>query len=255
MASTITLTSDYANVPSMLAFMLGLLGPILTTQGVEEMKRILFVLCLILSLAAAIPASADTLGILGISDINSLVYGTTQYGNEYVGPIGSALNNTPITGGITCLDINTQTYVPTSFDVYVGSLSPVDLSHAKFATQPDDLFHYQEAAALLGQMASHPTQIGEIQFAIWRIFDPSATSGESVANVTIEDSWLTWAAGINVNSYDFSSVRIYTATNTNNQEFMSGAAVDPVPVPPTVFLMGSGLLGLGLLSWRRKRGC
>jgi hypothetical protein len=26
-----------------------------------------------------------------------------------------------------------------------------------------------------------------------------------------------------------------------------------VPIPPTVFLMGSGLLGLGLLGWRRKR--
>ena len=216
------------------------------------MKRILFVLCLILSLAAAIPASADT---LGISNINSLVYGMTQYGNEYVGPIGSALNNTPITGGITCLDINTQTYVPTSFDVYVGSLSPVYLSHAKFATQPDDLFHYQEAAALLGQMASHPTQIGEIQFAIWRIFTPTATRGESADNVGVENWWLAWAAKINVKNFDFSSVRIYTATDTNNQEFMSGAGLDPVPVPPTVFLMGSGLLGLGLLSWRRKRGC
>ena len=34
---------------------------------------------------------------------------------------------------------------------------------------------------------------------------------------------------------------------------MSGAAVDPVPVPPTIFLMGSGLLGLGLVGWQRKR--
>jgi hypothetical protein len=218
------------------------------------MKRILLAFCLIVLLAAAIPASADT---LGISDINSLVYGTTKYGNEYVGPIGSALNNTPITGGINCLDINTQTYVPTSFDVYVGSLSPVDLSHAKFAHPytAAELFDYQEAAALLGQMPSHTDQIGPISFAIWRIFTPSATSGESAANVAIENSWLAWAANINVNNFNFSSVRIYTATNTINQEFMSGAGLDPVPVPPTVFLMGSGLLGLGLLSWRRKRGC
>ncbi|MEJ2071681.1 MAG: hypothetical protein P8X58_14985, partial [Syntrophobacterales bacterium] len=28
---------------------------------------------------------------------------------------------------------------------------------------------------------------------------------------------------------------------------------DPTPVPPSVFLLGSGLLGLGLLGWRRKR--
>jgi hypothetical protein len=28
---------------------------------------------------------------------------------------------------------------------------------------------------------------------------------------------------------------------------------DPAPLPPSVFLLGSGLLGLGLLGWRRKR--
>jgi hypothetical protein len=28
---------------------------------------------------------------------------------------------------------------------------------------------------------------------------------------------------------------------------------DPVPLPPSVFLLGSGLLGLGLLGWRRRR--
>jgi hypothetical protein len=27
----------------------------------------------------------------------------------------------------------------------------------------------------------------------------------------------------------------------------------PVPVPPTVWLMGSGLIGIGLLGWRRKK--
>jgi hypothetical protein len=31
-----------------------------------------------------------------------------------------------------------------------------------------------------------------------------------------------------------------------------GTVTPPVPVPPTVWLLGSGLLGLGLMRWRRK---
>jgi hypothetical protein len=39
--------------------------------------------------------------------------------------------------------------------------------------------------------------------------------------------------------------------------FAGGAGMliaDAVPLPPSVFLLGSGLLGLGLLGWRRRRG-
>ena len=32
------------------------------------------------------------------------------------------------------------------------------------------------------------------------------------------------------------------------------AAIAPTPVPPTLLLFASGLAGLGLLGWRRKRG-
>jgi hypothetical protein len=32
------------------------------------------------------------------------------------------------------------------------------------------------------------------------------------------------------------------------------ASTITVPLPPSVFLLGSGLLGLGLLGWRRKQG-
>ncbi len=210
----------------------------------------LFALCLTLLLGAVHPASAD---LLNISDINSLVYGTTKYGGEYVGPIGADLGSSIITGGITCLDVNTPTKVPNHFDVYVGSLDPVVLTHAKFAGNPytpEQLFNYQKAAALLGQMPTHTDEIGPIQFAIWRIFDPDHASGPEPA---IEAFWLSWAAGIDVNHYDFSSVLIYTPTNTINQEFMSGAACH-VPVPASAFLLGSGLLGLSLVGWRRKTG-
>jgi hypothetical protein len=134
----------------------------------------------------------------------------------------------------------------------VGTLSPkVDLSQAKFAKPPlsvgytaeEILFKYEEAAWLLGQISTNKGQIGEIQFAIWRIFTPGTTIGLSSRNVPIENYWMDQASNINVTKFDFSSVRIYTPTDSTNQEFMSGAAVH-APIPPSLLLLAPGLIGL-----------
>ena len=99
-------------------------------------------------------------------------------------------------------------------------------------------------------MPSHTDQIGPISFAIWRIFDPTHAAGD---DPTLEQYWLDWAAGINVNNFDFSSVRIYTSSPDPSefQEFMSGAGV-AVPIPGAILLLGSGLVGLGLMGSRKK---
>jgi hypothetical protein len=204
------------------------------------MKRSVIIgLCLAISLVAVVAASASTLSIPGG------VGGMTAYGGHYVGPIGANLDGSgEIAGGITCLDFNSTTYVPNlGFEVYVGTLSPVDLSHAKFRSDSTALFKYQEAAWLLGQMSmsANSSEIGVIQFAIWRIF--TTISDSSGRNFGRETYWMNLAAGINPAKFDFSSVRIYTPTDTTNQEFMSGTA-SPVPIPGAVWLLGSGLLGL-----------
>lgn len=203
------------------------------------MKRILFALCLTLSLAVVMPAAAQD--SLSLGGINTLIYGTTQYGSEYVGPIGAVLNEIPIPGGATCLDITTVTYVPTTYDVTVDTLSPVNLTDAKFFQgNPNQLFYYEEAAVLIGQFATHTNEIGEISFAIWRIMDPIHAAG---TNPTLENWWMNWADNQNMAKYNFSSVKIFTAIpGSSNQEFMSGAAT--VPIPAAAWLLGSGLLGL-----------
>ena len=209
-------------------------------------KILIYGLCIGLLIFYAISAKADMLSIPGG------VGGMPYYGNEYVGPIGANLGGNSISGGITCLDINTSTTVPNSgFNVFVGTLSQVDLSHAKFGSSSDSLFKYQEAAWLNGQMAltQNQGQIGAISFAIWRLFAPNASSG-SGGDLTAENSWMSQAAQINTKLYDFSSVKIYTATNTVNQEFMSGKA-SPVPIPAGVWLLGSGMAALVALR-RRK---
>jgi hypothetical protein len=43
---------------------------------------------------------------------------------------------------------------------------------------------------------------------------------------------------------------------TSDSDFVGGnpggLITDPVPIPPTALLLGSGLLGLGLIGWRRR---
>jgi hypothetical protein len=212
-------------------------------------------LCLTISLFMVTSASADILKIPG--NVNEMV----AYGGYYTGAIEANLNDVLIDGGIVCLDYNARTYVPNpGYEVYVSTLSPVDLSHAKFGSDSTALFKYQEAAWLLGQMAdpSHSTETGQISFAIWRIFTPSTLSGASAENISIENAWIKAAALINPADYDFSSVRIYTATDTLNQEFMSGMAIagtggSVVPIPPAAWLLGSGLIGLVAIRRRFQK--
>jgi hypothetical protein len=168
---------------------------------------------------------------------------STTFAGDYVGPVVGNLNGGPQLGFV-CDDFSAITYVPSSFHVRVGTLA--DFAEAKFGWQPDALFKYQEVAWLVGQMKSNPSQVGPIQFAAWHIFTPSTPS------VPGEEAWLAAAASIHPADWDFSSVRIYTPTDTNNQEFASGWATS-VTEPATILLLGSGLAGLALFSERRRR--
>jgi hypothetical protein len=44
-----------------------------------------------------------------------------------------------------------------------------------------------------------------------------------------------------------------TLGDISNVQFNYGTALASVPIPPSVLLMGSGLLGLGLVGWRRRQ--
>ena len=45
---------------------------------------------------------------------------------------------------------------------------------------------------------------------------------------------------------------VFTGADSFTYEFTMRQVATAVPVPPTALLMGSGLLGLGVLGWRRK---
>jgi hypothetical protein len=67
-----------------------------------------------------------------------------------------------------------------------------------------------------------------------------------------------WASDANVftNNEDGLPVAAHLYADFNNGRVNGNtffAVPGSVPVPPSVFLMGSDLLGLGALGWRRKR--
>lgn len=165
-------------------------------------------------------------------------------GSYYVGTVYADLGSTPIKGGVTCLDALHESNFNSSWPVNVETIATV--TSTRFCATVG-LQGYEEAAWLNTQLLHQttPTPIAQIQHAIWDVFDPGFN--------TDTGNWLTQAQGItNWAGYNFSTFRIYTPTcNGSNQEFMSGGACAPAPVPPSVLLLGSGLLGLGCLRLRR----
>jgi len=175
----------------------------------------------------------------GLADtLNLQTLPSSTYAGHYVGGIGGNLN-----GGYQmtfyCDDYATTTYVPSSYAVAISNLS--DLSKTKFGSAPDALSKYQQAGWLVSQMELNPTQVGPIQYALWSVFNASTPSAPGAAD------WLSAAGSINPAGFDFSSVKIYTATNTVNQEFISGAA-HAVPETSIILLLGFGIASLLLVK-------
>lgn len=180
----------------------------------------------------------------------------------YVGPYVATING--VSTPVICDDFADESYLNESWTANVTTLA--DLTGTKWGGLSNATTLYEEAAWLTEQLATaSPSQAGDIQFAIWALFDPSAINGLSSGDQTIVECLITQAQNQTFWSGEFANILIYTANtddpilcngqacaNTPPQEFIVDT---PEPGELALLLIGLSVIAIGARrkkSWDRR---
>jgi hypothetical protein len=215
------------------------------------------VLAVALSFAGSANADTVSVTLTGVS-------GGVQ-GNVYTSPYYATVGNTENVP-IVCDDYSHEVYVGESWIASVSTFA--DLSNTRFGNLVNAPQLYDEAAYLFNELSQVPSQVGNISFALWAIFDPSDvttsagwTTGGNAIDPTSAAGWLANAQAQTYTAGEFSNFEVLTPCTPSPQGCpisTSSASAQEYLVrtrePSTVLLLGIGLLAVWLLKSRKDSG-
>ena len=235
------------------------------------MKK-LYIILVLLALLPAASAWADGVVVTGnLTDGTANVVLSTYYsGGVYIGALPMTFN-----GGPT-FDLYCVSYLNISqggIYNYVGPLSADTYWYNNNTPQPDNgyinPYGAQRAALLYNTYAASATSAldqGALQLAIWdaiwsSVDSVSPKSGSTVyvtdGNTDLINQANTYLQLLdtypNGTSADVDYYELFNSDGTQAQGFIGTDPPSTVPEPTSLFLLGTGLGGLGLAAWRSKK--
>jgi hypothetical protein len=226
-----------------------------------NIKKILFILMLCISMSGFAVNSNAALSQIEFTSMQA--YNGAQLGENYYTWHSGSLSGT--SSYAYCIDLNTGIPIPGNFlaqemaitgsgwEIYNAG-SPRTLSQTELlkAAWLIDNYGYSKKGLYGGYDAA--TIGGAVQMAIWSVTGQALGAGQAPLDYyTLANAMITSVnavAAVTDLSYLKSKYAILDIRDSADPTIKLQSQLTPVPIPPTVWLLGAGLMGIGFIRRR-----